>query len=412
MKILLATSGGIDSMSMLEMAPEIYRGATLCAAHCNFALRGEQSDGDQELVEKVCKEKGIQLFTTRFDTLGHASREGISMEMAARDLRYGWFAKLCAENGFDAVAVAHNADDNAETIFLNILRGTGGRGLRGMSEDSVMETPEGKVRILRPLLKTSREQIRDYALEHGVRWREDATNAESICKRNILRNEVFPLFRKINPSFLRSVTRSIGYFSQENDIAEEYFRTNRGKFEKDGRILLKELCALPHWEYLLFRATEGSGINADCLNDLLAAIKSGRNMAGKRFGPLLTTGNSLILSPSAEDEYVIEEIPASGLQNLKQPAGTIILDSSSLPKPLVIRKWKEGDWMRPLGMKGKKKISDLFVDLKWSADKKANAKVIELYGSHVAALLCERIDGSVRVTPDTSVVTRIKVKGL
>ena len=182
MRILLAVSGGIDSMYMLNRASELFPGASFAVANCNFSLRGEEADLDSQFVVNWCSEHGLQCFTRKFDTTEYAVRKGISIEMAARELRYAWFSELCSEEGFDAVAVAHNANDNAETLILNLLRGTGTKGIRGMSGS----------RILRPLLGISREEIRRWMEGHGCSWREDSTNRDTAIARNKVRHVILP----------------------------------------------------------------------------------------------------------------------------------------------------------------------------------------------------------------------------
>ena len=258
MKLLLAVSGGIDSMYMAERA---LRGALsdFAVAHCNFRLRGEESDGDERFVREWCSSHGVPLYVKVFDTAEYASSHGISIEMAARELRYEWFAELCESEGFEAVAVAHNADDNAETLMLNLLRGCGGRGLRGMSADSG-EFPR---RVLRPQLGVSRAEIRSWMESEGLSWREDSTNADTSFKRNNLRSKVMPVFAEINPSYLRTFAADMERFAQVDDIAEDYYRQAAAECVlPDGAIDLKKVVTYKHWEYLLFRFTEGR-LNAD-----------------------------------------------------------------------------------------------------------------------------------------------------
>ena len=281
MRLLLAVSGGIDSMYMAEKYSRTARPSDLAVAHCNFCLRGEESDGDEESVRSWCTGHGVRLFVRRFDTTGYASEHGISIEMAARDLRYAWFAQLCREEGFDAVAVAHNANDNAETLMLNLLRGTGGRGLRGMRAEGVVPgAPD--VKLLRPLLETSREEIVRFMTGEGLSWREDRTNADSLYKRNKIRNDVFPLFKEINPSFLRTFSREMKHFSQENDIAERYFSSCALPSLEEG-VNVRELMKLDSWEWLLYRLCEPYGLSEETFDKLTELLSSGRTISSKAF---------------------------------------------------------------------------------------------------------------------------------
>jgi len=280
--LLLAVSGGIDSMYMVSKA--FSDGEALFAvAHCNFCLRASESDGDELFVRNWCGERGITCHVRKFDTITFAKRMGISIEMAARDLRYAWFAELCHKHGYEAVAVAHNANDNAETLLLNMLRGTGSKGLRGMDEESVLSCDKS-VRLFRPLLHTTRAAIESWMKENGCTWREDSTNTENEARRNIIRNEVFPHFAQINPSFIRTLERDMKHFRQTYGIAEDYFKESAEKvLMEDGRIDLRSLLQLRHWEYILFRLTERSNLSEETFDKLVELLHSGRTISGKVF---------------------------------------------------------------------------------------------------------------------------------
>lgn len=281
MKILLAVSGGIDSMYMAERYSRTAKPSDLAVAHCNFRLRGEESDGDEAFVRAWCARKGIEMYSAAFDTAACASDSGISIEMAARELRYAWFAELCREHGFDAVAVAHNANDNAETMMLNLLRGTGGKGIQGMKEEGLVPGA-ADVKLLRPLLRVSREEIHRFMTSEGLKWREDHTNAENIYKRNKIRNEIFPLFAQINPAFLKALGRDMAHLGQEHEIAERYFRSCALPSLEAG-LNLKSLMTLDSWEWLLFRLCEPYNLSEETFDKLVALLKSGRTISSKTF---------------------------------------------------------------------------------------------------------------------------------
>ncbi len=296
-RILLAVSGGIDSMYLANRAPELFPGARFGVAHCNFRLRGAESDADEAFVRDWCAERGLDCFVEAFDTRSYAAQQGVSLEMAARELRYGWFARLCREQGFDAVAVAHNADDNAETLLLNLLRGTGTRGLRGMGD---------RDGIVRPLLGTSRAEIRAWMQEHGCAWREDSTNADCTPKRNRIRHEVFPVFARINPSFLRTLGEDMQRIARVDDIAEAWFRSVRdGLTDPSGAIRIDAVLALKHWEYALWRLVEPYRLSGPTFGKLEALLRRYRQeprgtvtLGGKTFegsGCKLVIHNGLLM---------------------------------------------------------------------------------------------------------------------
>ena len=274
MKVLLALSGGIDSMYMAERAPELFPGASFAVCHCNFRLRGDESDGDEAFVRGWCARKGMPLFVKSFPTADFARQNDLSIEMAARELRYSWFGELCSSKGFDCVAVAHNADDNAETFFLNLLRGTGTRGLRGMGDRDF---------IVRPLLGISRTEIRSWMEERALAWREDSTNASPAYKRNRLRGEVIPVLKEMNPSLLSSLGRTMEHIRQVDDIAEDYFLSVRDDVLRSGMIRIRTLLALKHPRYVLFRLAEPAGLTETALDNLWELINSGRQVGGRVF---------------------------------------------------------------------------------------------------------------------------------
>ena len=463
--VLLAVSGGVDSMTMAELFRNTSADVGFVLAHCNFSLRGDESDADEELVASWAERNGIRLHRTRFDTAAYASEKGISIEMAARDLRYGWFSTLCRENGYAALAVAHNANDNAETLFLNLLRGTGIKGLSGMGEVSAL--PDGSGILLRPLLTFSRRQIEGYAFSNGVKYRDDRTNAETEYKRNKIRNLVFPLFEEINPSFIRTLNREMTWFAQAGNIADEYYLSRKESFYDSSAIDINRLKADPNWEYLLYRALDELGFNPAVTYSITDLLKSNRTVSGKKFKSggyeVTTTGRSLLISKDTKVEEKQSApiagrrgtLPVSAFDKLslsypvmtvygpgdycfggvsfsisvkkwsskdspKASRGTIIFDRSAMDFPFICRHWSDGDWIIPFGMKGRKKISDLFTDLKYSIIDKENSVMFVNPSSassagtainrHVSAVLGERIDDSLKVKSDTEEVIIIKTK--
>ena len=441
---LLAVSGGMDSMCMADLFLSEFGPEAFAIAHCNFHLRGEESDGDETLVRNWADSNGVRFHRTDFDTEGHAAGNAVSIEMAARDLRYGWFAKLCGEFGYRAVVVAHNANDNAETLVLNLLRGTGLKGLHGMAEVSSLTASQGTF-LLRPLLSFSRKQIEGYVFANKVPYRDDSTNALCEYKRNRIRNEVFPIFEKINPSFVRSLNREIGYFSEAGDIVEDWCRAQLPEVveitENKVRINLPALMARRQWRYLLYYIVEPYGFNSQTLASIEALLESDRTIPGKRFDSqthtIITERDGLLVLPKMAADLDVESIMpvrGSGIYNfngsrwqvevlewsedmpLKQPNGTLIADADKLLFPFVCRRWRQGDWFIPLGMRGRKKVSDLYADLKYGAlEKDASVMIVDTRSEglaedqHIAGVLGVRLDDRYKVTSSTKTIIRITI---
>lgn len=428
--VLLAVSGGVDSMCMAELFLNSTAKVRFALAHCNFHLRGEESDSDEALVRAWAESHGVIFIKKDFDTKEYAASNGVSIEMAARELRYTWFAEVCRERGFAALAVAHNANDNAETMILNMLRGTGVKGMTGMRGSSLL--PGSDARLIRPLLGFTRKDIHEYAVSHGLQWHEDSTNADSAYKRNCIRNEVFPLFERLNPSFLTTLNEDMERFAQVQSVADEYVRSvsaEIARLEDNGLPVIdhQKLTAKKNWEYVLFRLLEPFGFTSSVVADLASVLKSDGTVSGRTFVAdeylAVTSAREIVISPVAElaeatdltingpGTYSLNGIEFSvslsdDVKDVKTSVGETKLD---LPFPFTIRHWQPGDWMRPLGMRGRKKLSDIFVDLKFSLTEKKKALVIADEGSHVLALVGHRIDDSVKVTKDTSSVTVIRL---
>ena len=432
MTILLAVSGGIDSMYMAERASELFPGASFAVAHCNFSLRGPESDGDEDFVRRWAEGKGYPLHTVRFDTAAEAARTGESIEMAARRLRYAWFGKLCDEQGYDAVAVAHNACDNAETFLLNLLRGTGTKGLSGMSSD----THINGLRILRPILGISRDDIREWMQAGGRSWREDSTNGDTTIRRNLLRSEVLPAFARINPSWLKTLEKDMEHLREADEIADDYWdaavESGLVPPTDESTLNIGVLRQFTHRRYLLYRFLEPYGFPEATLDSVLRLLDGNSTVSGKVFEAggwrLVSSSGSLRVMRSADPRPGPVSIEGPGVyviggnclevgtgpvpEQLRQENGTQVFDAALLRFPFTVRAWEEGDWLRPLGMRGKKKLSDLFADLKWDLGRKESALILVPEGwekGHAGALAGERIDRDLRVTPDTKEIIKITI---
>lgn len=316
---LLAVSGGIDSICLASLFLNNSAGRRFAVAHCNFHLRGEDSDSDEALVAAWCGRNGVRYHKADFDTEQYASSHNVSIEMAARELRYDWFASLCRDNGYYGVAVAHNANDNAETLILNLLRGTGLRGVTGMQVETVVPVTRDElsgVRLFRPMLSFSREQIEEYVAANSLEYHDDRTNAETVYKRNRIRHLVFPVFESLNPSFLTTFAREMNAFSEVQEIADDYFISVRESVcepagKKDLlRVNAVRLCHLKHYKYVLYRLLEAYGFRDRLLEPVVRLLESGKTFSGKVFEApgyeLITAGECLIVRKAAR---VLPESP-------------------------------------------------------------------------------------------------------
>lgn len=476
---VLAVSGGVDSLCMADLFLHSSLHPAFVMAHCNFHLRGAESDGDETAVAAWADENGIVLHRNDFDTSGFASEHGVSIEMAAREMRYRWFASLCSEFGYAGTCVAHNANDNAETLMLNLLRGSGIEGMTGMS--AVSANPfSAEYPVLRPLLKFTRRQIEGYAFGRGLKWREDSTNASTAYKRNKLRNAVFPIFEEINPSFIRTFNRTSGYLAEAAGIVGEYCSRHSAdvaRLEGGNRIIsVSALMKSGYWRTMLYHILEPYGFNSSVVTSLADLMASSRTFAGKRFisekYEIITGSDEFVIRLLHPDEdsgsadkgrfarpglhghlsgrfdttsadepvmvvrgegryrfngtsFSVEIIGYDAEMSLKAPRGVILADADRLPFPFVCRRWMKGDWLLPLGLRGRKKVSDLFTDLKYNLLQKESAIVavrpqvpeqvrddsskgyIRDDNSRIAAVLGERIDDSVKVTASTKRIVRI-----
>lgn len=317
---LLAVSGGIDSICLASLFLNSSAGRRFAVAHCNFHLRGEDSDSDEALVAAWCGRNGVRYHKADFDTEQYASAHSVSIEMAARELRYDWFASLCKDNRYYGVAVAHNANDNAETLILNLLRGTGLRGVTGMQVETVVPVTRDElsgVRLLRPMLSFSRKQIEEYVAANSLEYHDDRTNAETVYKRNRIRHLVFPVFESLNPSFLTTFAREMNAFSEVQKIADDYFLSVRESVcEPAGkdellRVNAVRLCHLKHYKYVLYRLLEAYGFRDRLLEPVVRLLESGKTFSGKIFEApgyeLITAGECLIVRKAAR---VVPESPA------------------------------------------------------------------------------------------------------
>ena len=407
--VLVAVSGGRDSMVLAEKVRR--SGGPFAVAHCNFRLRGAESDADEALVREWASRHGVTCHVRAFDTETHAAAEGISIEMAARELRYRWFGQLCREHGYEAVLVAHHAGDNAETFFLNLLRGSGIKGLCGMQEEGFLPDPDyADIPLRRPLLHTTRAEIDALAAAWEVPFRDDRTNAESVVKRNKLRNQVFPLLREINPSFELTLLQDMERLRMVERIADNYYKEHASLVWDGRRVDTTLLKTLPDWEYLLYRILDGEGLEPPLIAQATEIVRSGRS--GRQAGPFLSAHGYLIREEAATAPGIIltEEIWEPGRSPV-MPEGVLAVDADKVHGDLVADRWAAGDWIRPLGMRGRKKLQDWFKDRHFSLVDKRRAVVVRDSGltdaHHVVAVAGLVIDDAYRITATTRRIFKI-----
>ena len=438
-KLILALSGGIDSMVLADLS--LKTKVEFVAAHCNFHLRGEESDGDEKFVRDYAERNGIQCFVKHFETEKYAEKTGISIEMAARDLRYSWFEELRQQLNYDKIAVAHHADDQAETFFINLLRGAGLNGLKGMK-------PQNGV-IIRPLLWASREQIRRYAAENHIIWHEDHTNAESVYLRNKIRNRLLPAFDELHAEARQGLYKSLEHLSAENELYRSLLKEKLAQIVEQGgdvqrfpysafldcfvprndakrlsEVKVPEPVEGPVCSFqLLFEWLRQYGFNTDQCRFIYDAIGTGvGNQYCSTTHRLVIGRNELQLTEikSVEDVEIQIEVGQEGItlpihlrftQFDKTPDFVIDkspevaqLDFDKLHFPLTLRHWHYGDRFHPLGMKGSKLLSDFFVDQKFTEWQKRNVWLLVSADGDILWVVGYRIDERYKVTISTKTI--------
>lgn len=421
-KILLTVSGGVDSMVMLALFTA--SGYKVGVAHCNFQLRGPESEEDEVLVEREAAKYGVPFYNHRFETAEEMERTGESMEMAARRLRYAWFDTLSRENGYTVVAVAHHADDSIETFFINLLRGTGLRGLTGIS------THVG--RIIRPLTFASRKEILEYAIAKHIPFREDSSNRSTKYLRNKIRLGLIPRIREINPKFTDLMRRNIGRLTDAQLFINHGIQCIRAEAVTSEAGIdtihidrIDPAFPLGFVVYELLSSAYGfKGDVIDALSRSLEQGTSGKKFYSKDF--VASTDRGAILVTRILDDDLCESAVQEGA--LRSYCGNAVLyyercdidtiktfgvpehiaqvDADKLRWPLTIRRWREGDWFVPFGMTGRKKVSDYLIDQKIPLPEKQRQFVL-LSGDEIVWLIGRRIDDRYRLTSDTENVLRI-----
>lgn len=414
-KVIIGVSGGADSVALLDM---LYSYKIRCVvAHCNFHLRGEESNRDAFFVEELCKKYNLPFERIDFDTETHAERNSISIEMAARELRYNWFEQLRTIHLADKIAIAHHSDDSVETVLLNLVRGTGIKGLTGISAKNEY--------IIRPLLCMSRSEILEYLNERKLTYVDDSTNSEDMYTRNKIRLNIIPLLESINPSAKEAILRTAQNLQQVENIYKVYIEQVKNTILSDNKISIPLLIQYIEPQAILFEILSPLGFNSATINQVFESLAS---QSGKVFYSqdyeLLKDREYLIFKKretlSIESYTIYEDSKEISLPirleferfeidnsfSLTKDLNILYADADKVSFPITLRHWQQGDWFIPFGMKGKKKISDYFSDQKYTLFEKEEAWLL-CSGSEVIWLVGKRSDERIRITDQTKNILKI-----
>lgn len=409
-KVLVALSGGADSVALLRILLSL--GYTCECAHCNFHLRGWESDRDESFVRQLCEKHSIPLHITHFDTSTYAKEHHMSIEMAARELRYEWFEQIRKKIGALVIAVAHHRDDSVETFLLNLMRGAGINGMKGI--------PVKNGYIVRPLLSVSRDIILDYLQAINQGYVTDSTNLEDEYMRNKIRLNILPLMKEVNPSVMETIQETTFRLSE---VANIYQKDRMEAITHKVTFLSPELFRISLVDILkdvapislLHEVLSPKGFNVSQIRDIYRSLSS--SQSGKRFFTnewevlrdreylWIQKKDSIQLIP----ELIIEEIERTPSFVIPRDKHIACLDADKLNHPLTIRKWERGDKFVPLGMNGKKKVSDYLTDKKFSLFQKENQYVV-CCGEDIVWLVNERSDHRYRITDSTRRILIIQIK--
>lgn len=413
-RLLVACSGGLDSVALTYLL--IHSGFDIALAHCNFSLRAEESDGDEEFVVSLADKLSIPVFTETFDTKQFVKDYKVSTQMAARQLRYDWFSQLLQSSHYEYILTGHHADDVLETFLINLSRGSGLRGLTGIPE--VNET------IIRPLLPFSRVQILAYAKKEKLYWREDSSNNASDYLRNDLRLHVIPPLKEASSSILNALQKTQRNLRDSELLIQDYMSLvyNLVITENfDGyTIHLQKLLELPNTEALLYELLSPFGFTDFTALSALLSAQSGKQIFSATHRVVKDREVLLLTEVSTETKKESVSIP-KGTHKIAEPIelhfemvekrklsndATIFVDYDRLYFPLTVRKWEEGDSFQPFGMKGKKKLSKFFKDEKVSLVAKEKVYVL-CSGDEICWVIGMRMDDAYKVTPDTKKILKI-----
>ena len=415
--VLVGLSGGADSVALLSVLVRL--GYACVALHCDFHLRGEESERDAAFARTFAESLGVPFYQTDFDTVAYAREHHLSIEMAARALRYAWFEELRERLGAQAIAVAHHRDDSVETVVMNLIRGTGIRGLTGIRPRNGF--------VVRPLLCVSRADIVAWLENQGIRYVTDSTNLSDAYTRNFIRLNVLPLLERINPSVREAIARSAEHLSAVASVyAYEIARAREEVIVSEGCLSIEALCRFPAPEAILYELLKEYGFSRWVSAEVFDALRkeSGKVFYSKTHRLLKDRAylwivplereaekTSFLLDPSREIYrepvgLTFRELPITPDLKKKKNRRFAYFDADKLRFPLTLRKWREGDWFVPFGMKGRQKLSDYFSDHKFSRIEKEKAWLL-CSGDAIIWLIGERADNRFRIDSGTKRVLAV-----
>lgn len=418
--ILLAVSGGVDSMVMLHLFHRLH--FNIAVAHCNFGLRGEASSEDEKMCKKICEELQISFFHQSFETEKYAIKEKVSLQMAARTLRYTWFETLMNQHHFSYLATAHQIEDQSETILLNLINGKGAGTLQGI--------PSKNKRIVRPMLSFSKNDILSYAKEKNILWREDESNSKTDYQRNFIRHKVLPLLIEINSSVQDHLIRVGNRMTDMHLLTDEYSKMMIApcvhRSDDHVSISFHTLLSHPAKNYLVWQALKEFGFEGIIIEEIIASCNdSGKSFFSSNYQ--LRIDREVFIIQKINSPFSYETSIERTTKKINLPGGslnfqstfpavqdtpifednTACIDASLLQFPLKIRTWKSGDAFFPLGMNQKKKLSDYFIDNKTPIHQK-NKKLLLMNGEDIVWILGDRLDHRYRITPSTTSILKMK----
>jgi tRNA(Ile)-lysidine synthase len=420
--VLVAVSGGIDSCVLLHLL--YYYNYKCVVTHCNFSLRNTESDKDEQFVRNLANDYFMNFIPVRFNTSEYAEEKGLSIQMAARELRYNFFEEARKKYKCSVIATAHHADDNIETFFINLIRGTGLKGLTGI--------PIKSNHIVRPLLFASRSEIEDYAKLHNLSWRNDSSNSSNKYTRNKLRHQVLPLLDEIKPGFRKILARDIEHLNETDALLKALLKNVLDKIisinEKITTISIKELRNNNFNKSLLFEIISPYGFNPKQAEKIWISLdsESGKMFYSKNYS--LNKDREFIFITKIEaldkqrkfyideaTEYIsepfelsIEEIAWKNSNTISHDTNVLFADAQTIEFPLIIRRWQAGDFFQPFGMKGFKKLSDFFIDQKISKTEKENIWVVES-ANRIIWVVDHRLDDRVKINFNTKNVLKLQL---